>query len=460
MTTIDEITQRVEESRSSSLEPQNEKQVAYMKNLFFNKPKVTNKFVLSALHLSDEQAEKVRVFDEMTVQGSEWTLQLIHYLDSEDYTVNHIRGIVVASFGNQAKIVCQSFPYTQECVVDDNEGCNGSCEDGTETGAETNDSETNVCQNCIEFPQAVFVNAFEGTILRVFWFEGQWFVSTHKKINGRNSKWASPTFGALFNECLTGDRKTEADYDAIGLNRNLCYVFLLTHPENTLVCDCESPKVYHLMTYDFPNHTSVSLADSKITHDGIAYATAMQFQNEDEVFNYVKEQNYKKYSGVVAIFRGGSMVKFVSRAYVNKRLLRGNEPSVAVRYLQLLQIKNSSYAQELEELCPNKKGAFEKILEEKACLVDYLYHLFFTRHIQGQFFRLPQAEHHFLETICGLNAELKYAGSIDEQVETNVREQIRQHLENVVVRNVYQMIKNHRRAQSTVADEEDATPEA
>ena len=153
----------------------------FMKQRFLNKPTLSDLFdadkvkaICKLIWISDADSEtNIRVFD----QVDEDNLILLHYLDPEP-SVYHVRGLVVDH--STLEVVGQSFPFTEElspeelspkiCKQDPN------CDDEQPIRGDINDY--------------YITHAYEGTILRLF--QGRttkkWYLSTHKKINGRKSR--------------------------------------------------------------------------------------------------------------------------------------------------------------------------------------------------------------------------------------------------------------------------------
>ena len=79
----------------------------------------------------------------------------------------------------------------------------------------------------LDWNSGEFYNCIDGTMIKVYYYNCKWQISTNKCINGEKSKWdADSSFSELFREC---------DVNFELLDKNKCYSYVLTHPENRIV---------------------------------------------------------------------------------------------------------------------------------------------------------------------------------------------------------------------------------
>ena len=309
-------------------EEENLKQLGKLNKKFLSKPEITDPIILKLLNVPEDQSSFVRIFDEYP-NG----LQLVHYISSSNDHVNHLRGVIVATSENPPRVVCKSFPYTPEFL-------------------------SNVFDMSDEdIAKSVAFEGHEGTILRVFYYDKQWYVSTHKKINGTMSRWSSPTFGELFKECW-GMVNKDDEFDFSILNQDYCYVFLMSHPLNRLVCEQNSPALFHVATYDTINN--MKDINVQLSNSMVSYPIVLNFGTKKEVIDYVNTMTWSKYSGIILYSPDGKMCKVVNSDYYYRRQIRGNEPNLKLRYLQLERMDKIKPS-ELIELLPEKKDYFKKV---------------------------------------------------------------------------------------------------
>ena len=123
------------------------------------------------------QGEKVRIVDADEDSG----LELFCYNRCANEDTEFIKGCRGLVFHGE-KLVMKAFSYADEY----------------------NHVETSVLSELFrEFCKWSFYTAYEGALLRLFYFSGKWFLSTHRKLNAFRSKWSSrESFGALFKKAL------------------------------------------------------------------------------------------------------------------------------------------------------------------------------------------------------------------------------------------------------------------
>ena len=334
---------------------------------YANKPKISSlgdkaSMIFSLLGVSDEHDENLRIFDE----NLESNLILIHYfiLHPDLY---HIRGIII-DLGEE-KIVAGTFPYTEEFPPSDEKAKN------------------------IEVDKDTYVTtAYEGTILRMFRAPatGNWFLATHKKIDGRRSRWAGLTFGETW-QSIWGDFKYD-DY----LKHNLCYSFLLSDPSNRLVCDIPELKLYHVGTFVENSIRRVSQEDWKILHPDVELSLPIpDIKTNEDLLEKACDLNWRFCTGLLVNSPSG-IFKLIPDNYLEMRELRGGEPNIRMRYLHLLTTKE---ADKLRELLPEKVTYFDEIDDQLKQIPYQLADIYEARYVQKQYMRLPREQFYVLENV-------------------------------------------------------------
>jgi hypothetical protein len=284
--------------------------------------------------------ESLRVFDE---KGD---LVLIHYLENHTSDVNHVHGLVIDV--KKAKVVAGAFPYTEEMMIGD---VNGRLE------------------------YEVATMGYEGTVVRLYYTD-EWMLSTHKKLDARRSRWAGPTFGEIFDS---------ANIDLDALDKDMCYAYMLTHPENRLVCDCKETQVRLLAVFtgvEFdlaPSNQQLAMSEVE------AYLTGQ------------KKIDITRYTGVITCSEN-KCVRYVSEEYMKKRNIRGNEPNVKLRYLQLrIDEKSDEKVSMLRKLFPEKEEVFDMCDNAIDILSAYLFECYERRYVKNEFIKVPQEDFHIMK---------------------------------------------------------------
>ena len=261
--------------------------------------------------------------------------------DSPD-DVKRCRGVVF----DGDTLVMNSFPYSDELPL----------------------NETEIDEK-IEVSSCSFFKAHEGTLLRVFNHDSKWYTSTHRKLLSSKSKWASKvSFGKYFDtglkEIFTRLNKTEflTEDGTQKFLETLCphmqYMFLVkSQDDNVIVSPSSYPPVLlvgtfinHQLTLDetipnFPRPEPLSITTSK---DLVDLITTMH------------EKEDKTTQGVIVFAPNNTQYKLINPTYKTWSDIRGNEPSIKFRYLQLLTRDDYEVSiPRLKALYPHYESKFE-----------------------------------------------------------------------------------------------------
>ena len=335
-------------------------------------------------------------------------MKLYHYekptnptREGVEMSLQQLRGVVVDTKTDH--VIARSFPFTPEYVVD-----------GTQ-------------QYPFSFENARFFNSYEGTIIRVFWYTtdeeqdlGRWCVSTHKKIDAYKSNWGSTrSFGQEFQGVVeTCVQKPMQQYFDETLIRGQTHVFLLrTNPYNFIVSDPpQSPfdYIYQLGSFSsfradqyLPpisqsrNHTSTPVVEDQtvpiFTPFTFNTPEELTFSNATEFEEYVKGLN-TNVQGVFVVEntpeKSTHFYKYVNAAYHRCAELRGNEPNLLFRYIELY-CSDSVKAARLKELYPMYRVMFQFVNSQMPVLAKFIYIMYVRRFIRKQHAIVPKVIYPF-----------------------------------------------------------------
>jgi hypothetical protein len=322
---------------------------------------------------SDEVLELLGIpidFRQEVVVCDMWNdLQLIHYTrcsdDSPDF-IKQVRGIVVDTKRNC--IVCRSTPFTTEIV--------------------TNDT-VKIEKYIPEVMSDVYIHeAAEGTVVRVFHDGSKWLWTTHHNLDAYDSKWGNTTFGNMFKECI----------DRVGhkmFNQDICYAFLMSHPENTIVC------------HDQPMHTLYLIAAYNRNSDGLTpipfselpelpgirvVGTHHSRISRDEVISMTTRANIADTSGYILRI-GDVHIKLSNPHYMMFRNIRGDNPNINIRYLELTRSKNFTRAQMFMDMNARYCNRFSRIEDEIRQLCSVVYNFYVGKYITKRCTNVPSTEY-------------------------------------------------------------------
>lgn len=315
--------------------------------------------------------------DKVGVMDQEDGLKVLNYNDcwrDSPEELKKVRGWVQDT--DTGEILFETFPYTEEY---------NSCEqipffsgDGKSVLEEWD----------------VFYS-LEGCLLRVFWHKDRWYISTNKKLNAFKSRWASrKSFGDIFREGLVStnggnENVLEALLDQ--MDKKVVHLFLVRYNhENRVVCS--APKdfdcVYFIGSWD--NKTKTLNREWKYPIKvNIPVPIKEIHSSINDLANSV---DIHEYQGIILFHKHKNLqVKVYSDEYDKLYKLRGNNPNIRFRYLEVR--KEFEVKQEFVKLYPLYEDLFleyENIMYQLAKLIRYYY---IQRYIKNKYVTLPKEEY-------------------------------------------------------------------
>lgn len=295
---------------------------------------------------------------------------------TDDPVLQNCRGVVF----HENEIIMKAFPYTIE---------------NSHTDFEEIDKNISSL-----FDKCSFYDAHEGSLIRLFYFNNKWFMSTHRKLNAFKSKWASKdSFGTCFKRALEVEVQNNKDLsDTLPNNDNSLlerfqetldkekqYMFLVRHTdENRIVCEApETPTLYHVGT--FVNGELVMTEDCKIP-----YPKKHQFNDLNDLLNHVDNIDIRKLQGIICFTPNNKQIKINHCDYNDLFRARGNEPSIKFRYLQVRM--NTKITDMLFHLYPNMAETFDEIENNIYDVCKNIYNAYVQRFIKKRFVTVPTEE--------------------------------------------------------------------
>ena len=305
-----------------------------------------NESELNSINRADMETlgNKVRLTDSDEARGLELYCY-VHCGPTDSNLLHQCRGVVF----NKDNLVMQAFPYTVEYTNLDVDQVNNDIAPAMES-----------CR---------FYDSYEGSLIRMFHWDGKWYTSTHRKLNAFNSKWGSKeSFGSSFKKALeyeitVNDKLRDSIPQGDGsllerfqstLNTDKQYMFLVRHcQEHRIVCNFpENPTMYHVGT--FVEGKLVMTENCNIPHP-----KEHEFKTVDDVLTYVSQVDIRNMQGVICFFPDNRQVKIVNKEYQDFFHARGNEPSIKFRYIQMRM--NQRVNDMLCRLYPTMMESFDDI---------------------------------------------------------------------------------------------------
>jgi hypothetical protein len=294
--------------------------------------------------------------------------------EQDNELLKQCRGVVF----NEQELVMKAFPYTLEYNHTDIESINKELEG---------------------FKEWTFYEAHEGALVRMFHFNGKWFVSTHRKLNAFRSKWASrESFGTSLKTALYAEEEHNPKFKAVlpdgdnilerfqsTLDTSKQYMFLIrNNKDNRIVCSApDRAIVYHVGTFV---EGELSLNENV----NLPSPAPISFMNVDELQAYVEKISYKDLQGVIGFTKDNRQVKILHKDYQDLFHARGNEPSIKFRYLQIRMNRRS--VNMLHHLYPDMTETFDEYENTLYDIARSIYRAYVQRFIKKRYVTVPREE--------------------------------------------------------------------
>jgi hypothetical protein len=245
---------------------------------------------------------------------------------------------------------------------------------------------------------------------------GTWYISTHKKINGKDHRWVGPSFSEILEDawpnCFESGFETWLDKDK-------CYVFLISHPQSRLVCNVEKPFIKLTALFETKGNILIRkniiqeykgrLDKNKIPFYPPKFLDIKSIKKLNERCSNV---DWKKFTGILIYnTETNKCIKVVPDDYIIRRNIRGNIPQIAARWIQLY-FKEESQRQ-IETLYPQEAKVFKNTHTNLLSLIRVLVNIYTRRYSKNEYITLPRAMHTVLKNVNeSFNSEISIVDQI------------------------------------------------
>jgi hypothetical protein len=322
------------------------------------------------------QEEIVSVGVEVNIMDQEENLKILNYVECHNASseeLKKMRGVVQDV--DTGMTLFETFPYTDEY----------DAEEDREKIVEM------LGDNFLDEWDAFY--AVEGALLRVFWHQTRWYVTTNKKLNAFKSRWSSrKSFGEMFADGLVAlspqnaENVLEKMLDS--MDKEYVYFFLVGYNhENRIVCQVGSPVIF------IGRWNQDKVLDREWKHTpALPGSVAVVSKTTEELIKEAAAVDIKVYQGVILFHKTENrQIKIHSPDYRKFSQIRGNNPNIRFRYLE---VRNDPEKKKvLTDLYPIYQDMFleyENILYQIAKLVRYYY---IQRYIKNKYVTLPKEEY-------------------------------------------------------------------
>ena len=373
----------------------------------YGKPDLTDE-ICALLGLDEKDLDHVKALD---VYDSKY--MLFHY-SQPHCGAQKIRGVIVDISNRNPKdmkIVCTSFPYTP--VVEIGSPLIKEIFDGV--SIQFGDMQQKVRAT----------NAYEGTILRMFYADnvedeethsnGVWLFATHKKVDGTRSRWGSgKPFYSIFNDVWD-----PAKYPYDILDKDKCYIFLISAPGNRIISVTPEPTVRLVAVHQRDGRgrmielkfdedpefvTKSEGGDSRFTKNpNIIMPQVYDVTNAKDIEDLVSSMKWTDTTGIL-IRSPTKIIKVAAPGYSDLLGLRGTEPNIKISYLRVMQNERlgkvpQGSLHQFRHIYSEYESEFKFVHHHLSTLPQYLFDLYQTRQSLRDYSIIPNEEYRILENV-------------------------------------------------------------
>ena len=226
-----------------------------------------------------------------------------------------------------------------------------------------------------DFNSVVIEEAIDGTLIKLFFYDNKWHVSTNRCIDASTAFWiCNKSFYDLFMEAATN-----INFD--NLNKTYSYAFILQHPRSRNVTKYSVPNLIYVYSFDHVNNNNV--VDNNLSF--LSTPKRYAFSSWDEMMASVPTLNYD-IEGYIIYNNKKEITKIVNPTFKLVKEMKGNTPDMIYRCLVLYKLgKMETFLQYYPEYTQN----FNYIKSFIFNLVNKFFMLYITRYVKKQPVSVP-----------------------------------------------------------------------
>lgn len=302
----------------------------------------------------------------------------VHCDNDSDAEIKSVRGVI---YDKDMKVVVKTFEYTDEFVSNERE---------------------KIRERIGDFHQWNLCHSLEGTLLRIYFYDGEWYISTHKKLNAFKSRWSCrDTFGEIFRKSLYEVYEEETDlladfYDH--LHKDRVYLFLLrNNNENRIVCHTHFVKNNERIVYVgyFSKENKFHLNTGNPEEEWLRklmHPRVLPIENLESAYDIIENLNPFEFQGLIFFHKDThDQFKIVNPKYAELYKLRDNNPNLRFRYLELRN--DPEKKKQLYSLYPRSADIFDEYENILYKIARMIYHYYVSRYIKNKYITLPREEY-------------------------------------------------------------------
>ena len=224
----------------------------------------------------------------------------------------------------------------------------------------------------------------EGTMINAFWdpsvgLTGSWEISTRNTVGATSSFFKGvnqKSFRTMFLEALTS-----INLVLDSLNKDMCYSFVLQHPDNRIVVPFKKPDLYLVAIYNIKNIDgnwtvlSYPMSELKNYNWGIAtikFPEVYEWNTYTDLIEKYASMNTSYIVMGVVVYNNltSERMKIRNPVYEQVRSLRGNQPKLQYQYLSL---RNEGKVADFLKFYPENKKEFSGFRDQVHLFTNTLF---------------------------------------------------------------------------------------
>lgn len=223
----------------------------------------------------------------------------------------------------------------------------------------------------------------EGSLLRFFYDNDKWHVSTSRKMDAFKTSWGNrKSFGKLFEDALFSLYKETLASFLTKLNVEYVYYFLFTSKDIFYVNPVEEDRIQLLFVLNKQNELVISEASNFQTVEYLDKEEVKNLYDTDGLMGVILENEFKRYC-------------LFTRTYSERKDVFGNKKYFAIRLLEATDEEK----EKLIKLYPESEEYLKLIQKEKIYFCKNAHRTYIRRHVQKNWEETEPNIHHFVKEI-------------------------------------------------------------